>query len=257
MKKVAVAVSIILAVIFIVILSGFLFSQRLSEEHFDCGLKTEIKIAHLTDMHFPDIGIKTEEIIASLEKEKPNLIAITGDAFDGDADNADLTEVEDFYKKLISISPVYAVIGNHEIGSSLLENYVALCERTGVRLLLNEIVKVKTADKKLLICGVKDACRPDFLPTEIPNDVTIILAHRPEMIAEYSDFDVALTGHAHGGQARMFSIGLYAPDQGFFPKYTSGLYVYGNTKMIVSRGLGDGKNKFRIFNSYNINYIIL
>ena len=33
--------------------------------------------------------------------------------------------------------------------------------------------------------------------------------------------------------------GLFAPNQGFFPEYDSGLYVKDGTNMIVSRGLGN------------------
>ena len=53
-------------------------------------------------------------------------------------------------------------------------------------------------------------------------------------------FDLVLSGHAHGGQWRLPKLldqGLYAPDQGIFPKYTSGQYSYDSTTHIISRGL--------------------
>ena len=70
---------------------------------------------------------------------------------------------------------------------------------------------------------------------------TILLTHRPELIDVYSqyDFDLVLSGHAHGGQWRIPGIlnGLYAPNQGIFPAYAGGLYEQNGTIMIVSRGL--------------------
>lgn len=61
--------------------------------------------------------------------------------------------------------------------------------------------------------------------------------------------DLALSGHAHGGQFRLpFVGGLVAPNQGLFPKYDSGLYTEGNTNMIVSRGIGNSILPFRFNN---------
>lgn len=68
------------------------------------------------------------------------------------------------------------------------------------------------------------------------------------MYKEYN-FDLILCGHSHGGQVRIPYIlkGLYAPNQGWFPEYTSGRYSFNNTTMIVSRGLSK-KHLPRVFN---------
>ena len=59
-----------------------------------------------------------------------------------------------------------------------------------------------------------------------------------------------MTGHAHGGQFRIpFLGGLVAPNQGFFPEYTAGLYHEKNTNMVVSRGLGNSIIPVRINNT--------
>ena len=69
----------------------------------------------------------------------------------------------------------------------------------------------------------------------------ILIAHFPEQIDEYlkGNFDIVLSGHAHGGQWRIPGLidGVFAPGQGVFPKYTAGVYMHGDTAHIVSRGL--------------------
>jgi len=84
------------------------------------------------------------------------------------------------------------------------------------------------------------------------NDVfSILLAHHPEMFDIYMEngMDLIFTGHAHGGQFRIpFIGGLFAPDQGLFPEYTSGCYVKGKSAMFVSRGLGNSIMPIRINN---------
>ena len=79
----------------------------------------------------------------------------------------------------------------------------------------------------------------------------ILLSHRPELFDLYcqNNMDLVFAGHAHGGQIRIPFIGaLVAPDQGLFPKYTSGSYSKDSTTMFVSRGLGDSVIPIRIFN---------
>ena len=91
----------------------------------------------------------------------------------------------------------------------------------------------------------------DVLSSDKPDGFNILLSHRPEMNEIYSNngFDLVFCGHAHGGQFRIPPIGaIYSPGQGFFPKYSEGPYLFGNTTMIVSRGLGNSSFPIRINN---------
>ena len=260
-QKIVAAILIILtAALPATILTGYFYSQSVKTEYYDCGFSTGIKIALLSDMHFPRENKNLSSAIDFLKELSPDIVAVTGDVFDASATKDDLIKADDFYNKLTSFSQVYAVIGNHEIGSPLLTDYIAVCKNNAVNLLLDEFVTVNLKGKNILIAGVKDGKipseknMPNVAESKLKADVSLLLAHRPELIKDYAyyNFDVVLTGHAHGGQVRLFGRGLYAPDQGFFPRYTSGRYAEGKTQTFVSRGLGDGKYRLRIFNPYDV-----
>lgn len=269
-KKRSVVLITLIALIFaigVILLTGFLCSQRLAVDEFpvSADINAEVKLCQISDLHVPYQGVDLGKIIAECKNLSPDLFLLTGDIFDGKAQSSDLNAVSGFLFELRKLAPVYAVLGNHEIGSPHLSGYKKLCVENGVNLLINESAPVTVNGVNILITGLNDGNvfseknLPDYtsvLDKSNP-EITLLLAHRPELTESYSagKFTAIFTGHAHGGQVRIFNHGLYAPDQGMFPKYTSGEYRYENTKMFVSRGLGDGYNSFRIFNSYNINLV--
>lgn len=64
----------------------------------------------------------------------------------------------------------------------------------------------------------------------------ILLSHHPEYYKRYlkmRNIDLILSGHAHGGQIRVFGRGVLAPGQGVLPKYHHGFY---DNRLIVSSG---------------------
>ncbi|MEE1113509.1 MAG: metallophosphoesterase [Eubacterium sp.] len=92
----------------------------------------------------------------------------------------------------------------------------------------------------------------DFEDTDA---LKILAAHRPESFcfgdaAEVRDIDLVISGHDHGGQVILpFIGGLYAGDQGFFPKYVHGFYRIGGTELFVTSGLGSGRELLPRFNN--------
>lgn len=78
---------------------------------------------------------------------------------------------------------------------------------------------------------------------EMSGKYKILLAHHTEVYKPYlykRKFNLILSGHAHGGQIRLFGKGLFAPGQGWLPQYTSGIY---DDTLIVSRGAADIKTR--------------
>ena len=89
----------------------------------------------------------------------------------------------------------------------------------------------------------------------------ILLSHHPEYWSlrepwlSEKRIDLVLSGHAHGGQWRVMGRGLYAPGQGWMPKFTSGVYEGEYGSMIVSRGLANTAGVPRLFNEPEIVYV--
>ena len=90
----------------------------------------------------------------------------------------------------------------------------------------------------------------------------ILLSHNPEYWPHLPPgIDLTLSGHAHGGQIRYINLrtrrweGLYAPSEGWFPKYTSGVFTISNSHLVVSRGLANTAHIPRLFNPPEIIYV--
>ena len=223
------------------------------------------KIAHISDLHNDELGKDNEKVISVLRDAKPDIIAVTGDLIDSYDTDTDIAL--SFIKQALEIAPCYYVNGNHE--ERVIESYEILRAELidmGVHVLENESLVLERGGESINIIGVSDpGFETDYLfgdtegvlrrhLDELMKDkegFTLLLSHRPELFDLYADknMDLVLTGHAHGGQFRLpFVGGLYAPNQGVFPEYDSGIYTEDNTNMIVSRGLGNSLFPFRLNN---------
>ena len=211
------------------------------------GMPGGYKICQISDLHNKVFGKNQSRLLRHITKEQPDLIVITGDIIDDY--HTDVPNALKLTNRLTTIAPVYYVTGNHEHHAKP-EAYTELLEgleRGGVTVLLDEAQKIQLEGGSFYIIGLDDDSRLDkTLPRLVSeldeNAFKILLVHRPELFEAYAStgVDLIFAGHAHGGQIRLpFIGGLYAPGQGFFPKYTCGLYTLGDSTMVVSRGLGN------------------
>ena len=216
------------------------------------------KIVQISDLHNAEFGTDNQKLIDILKSEAPDAIVITGDLIDARRTNTEIAE--SFARRCMEIADCYYVPGNHEarLGDTY-DAFESALIADGVNVLRNGSVRIRKEMDAIRIIGVDD---PAFakasdaitnldaaLEALSSDDFTILLAHRPELIDEYSKWgiDLVLSGDAHGGQIRLPGIGgLYAPGQGFFPRYTSGNYTVGDTEMIVSRGIGNSAFPLRV-----------
>ena len=62
-----------------------------------------------------------------------------------------------------------------------------------------------------------------------------------------------ISGHTHGGIIRIpFLGGVYAPEQGCFPKYTKGYFKEKNVNLIITSGLNTSRGIPRFFNPLDV-----
>ncbi len=222
------------------------------------------RIAHISDLHNTQFGSDNKNLIRQLEKCRPDIIVLTGDILDRRRPNVSVAA--QFAAQAVQIAPVYYVTGNHESGvRALYEQLRDTVRESGVTVLENQVVPITRGGAALSLAGIHDgAFFPvrDSLTALAPQmeGCTILLAHRPELIGSYAGAgaDLVFSGHAHGGQFHFPLIGgVVAPGQGFLPEYDSGLHQFGNTQLIVSRGLGNSAFPFRLNNPPEIVLAVL
>ena len=232
--------------------NGYTVESSLLPQAFD-----GFRIAHISDLHNAQFGKNNSALIKKLREAQPDIIAITGDSVDSRHTNFEITL--NFIEQAMDIAPCYFVVGNHESRFEE-EEYQSFENRLidfGVIVLHNEAVNIERGGEKITICGVDDPMFDENFSENLKNcavgnEFTILLSHRPESFAEYVEngYNLVLSGHGHGGQFRIpFLGGVFAPGQGVFPEYDSGIYTDGDTNMIVSRGIGNSLIPIRINNS--------
>ncbi len=225
-------------------------------------ISSPLRIAVASDLH----DNPYERVIEALKKESPDLILIPGDLTDDEQINKGAKNALGFLRACVSIAPTYYSLGNHEIKCyhkgnhfthpipvPIPDHYREAVAQTGATLLEDCMIE----KEDLILCALGSGLNGKI---NKPNPhamnafrslssqkAKILLCHHPEYIPEISTLgmDLVVCGHAHGGQWRFFGRGVFAPGQGIFPKYTSGVH---NGNCVISRGLGDHTSIPRIFN---------
>ena len=216
-------------------------------------------ILQVSDLHNRAYGRDGRDLIRAVEGLSFDCIAITGDLLDRHLPKHRKNGYR-FAMEAAKLGPTYCVEGNHEWNIGWAEVMKDLRKRS-VRVLNNEAVSFQRGDAGLELIGSRNRATVQEIRALVSPDVcSVLLAHHPERIEDYArtGVDLVLSGHAHGGHVRIFNQGLFSPDQGVLPRYTSGVYTCGKTKQYVSRGAGN--HSFlppRIFNRPEIDLITL
>lgn len=219
------------------------------------------RIVQISDLHNAKFGRNNSRLINKIKESSPDIIVITGDI--ADSNHTNIKTATDFCKEAAKIAPCYYITGNHEmwLSDDETETLYNGIKDAGVTILDSTTTILENG---IYLTGLGDDHLYDGTLAELSENIPegalhIVLAHEPQYLEEeyiLSSPDLIITGHAHGGQIRLpFIGGIIAPDQGFFPKYTSGEYKSGDTTMYVSRGLGNSVIPVRIFNTPEINLL--
>lgn len=213
------------------------------------------RILQVSDLHDATFGEKQQRLVNKIQQTKPDMIVITGDIIDSNRYN--LQNSLDLIDQIVKIADVYYVTGNHEVATNDVDRIKEELTGRGVRVLSNETLNLERAEEAISLTGIEDPLMGEvasqmLASSHVPSDAfNILLAHRPEDFQAYvnAGIDVTFSGHAHGGQFRIPGMGGFvAPGQGYFPKYTAGIHEQSQSKLVVSRGLGNSIIPIRLFN---------
>ena len=235
---------------------------------YNINTRVDLKILLLSDLH----SHKADEAINIAKSTNPDIIVLAGDITETLGDNyhghnVDTDNSQGFrlMRECAKITKTFYALGNHEM-RPYPENLQKIMD-TGVIFLDNSHTFITDKNERsVCIGGLASGLKKEgiFKHTNPPKTewldefkkidaYKILINHHPEYFEDYiknSGIDLSLSGHAHGGQIRLFGRGVLAPGQGFFPKYDGGIfYDDQNGAMVVSRGLcNTGKAVPRLFN---------
>ena len=246
-------------------------------------LNTPVSICLLTDLHERDFSF-----LSDVRVHKPDMIAVAGDVLHGyttDENTLVAKRMLPFLSACAEIAPTFFSLGNHEwmlhaedieaikaAGINLLDN--SWIEWNGI--CIGGLTSASVTEYRSFRAGSElrypawTERRSDldemFRPGQpdlgwleefsVQPDFKILLTHHPEYwpLIKGFDFDLALAGHAHGGQIRIARRGLFAPGQGILPKLTSGVH---DGRLVISRGLSNTAGIIpRMFNPTEVVYVL-
>lgn len=209
-----------------------------------------VRVVAISDMHLKEFGENNIRLVDKIKSYHPDIIAIVGDM--NIDSNPDYSAVLNLCARLNEVAPLYYALGNHEFEAMLFEDsqiYYDL-KAAGITVLNNETETIEVGLSTIDVIGLtqgpnrfrEDAKKFFENAMEADDNFKLVLTHYPEnfmgVIEEYP-IDLAICGHAHGGQIRLPVIGgLYSSDQGFLPKLCDGYHEIENSKVIITKGLG-------------------
>lgn len=273
-KKLLVAVlSAFLVIMLLVMLSLALSRYTLKNTVYSVisdKVTEKIKIVQLSDLHLSNFGKNNSRLINNVLQKEPDVILMTGDMVNDDSE--EFSQITELVDKLCEAAPLYYSLGNHETAviESHGDGFLDDIRDAGAVVLEKEYVDVKINGNDVRIGGTsgyglyvpfweasygKDAeewsADESFLEQrfllefENTDALKILMLHKPAATtlwseSGYYDVDLVLSGHTHGGQIVLpFVGGLYAPEEGLFPKYEYGRFDFNGVTTIVSSGLGN------------------
>lgn len=255
-----IGISIILILILIITMYlGLNQSLKVTTYNIKSDKISDLRIVFVSDLHLKEYGKDNKDLLKKIEKLEPDIIAIGGDSIIYTIPEYD--SAINFINNAAKIAPTYFSLGNHEWSEIYTDGSIELLERlqnSDAVYLENELVEVNINGNKVIICGIIDSvyARHD-LTDEILKELNkeenddcfkLLLSHRPVTIAHTRVrpwADLVLSGHEHGGQIIIpfTKQGLYSRNQGWFPKYTSGMHTIGFNPVIISTGLSNSNQK--------------
>lgn len=227
---------LILLIWALIVEPNLLFVKRLKVE---CEQLQNTRIVFATDLHIKPYEMpRLKKLVRTINRQKPDIVLLGGDYVNGHRKGRSMP-VQDIARELGNINaPTIGIIGNHD-GWQGKEEAVQALEKNGIKVLVNENIKVNN----LYIAGLDDiqTGRADISKalanTSFP---TVLLTHSPDTFLDLDDENIllVLAGHLHGGQIVFPFMKPFIVPSIYGNKYAYGLIKENDKTMFVSRGLG-------------------
>ncbi len=219
-----------------------------SEVHFP--VQQPVKMAHLSDVHVFEIGAREEKTFTILERERPDLIVITGDLVFTDGNwEVFAAWLNQLTQRAAPQHGTWLIQGNWEHWRPH-PQLAKLVEAAGGRLLRNQSFKIEALE--LILAGYDDDWlgKPEPIETQLTEEErrhAIGLIHSPSGFRKIQpQLPLVLGGHTHGGQIRWPGAGaIYFPPSS--DGFDHGWYEEKGARFYVSRGVGTSTIDFRLF----------
>ena len=254
MKKILIGLALLLTIVFSIYWGSMRWLKVYNHTvHFsDLPAHLEgLRILQISDLHASSQEEVHFDIWSRIENLDFDIAVITGDIILGLVWNhsGPILELEPHREHLAALAarvPTYFVEGNHE--SHHYAQMSQFMEEVGIHFLRNETAFLEINGGVIEIIGTADNSTlqrdgfDDFYALfDTPsNNFQLVLTHQPQLFDHFKDSGINLTlaGHTHGGQLRLpFLPTIYAPNQGFWPRYGAGFYYYNDAVLYVSRGV--------------------
>lgn len=234
-------------------------------------IRKDIKIVMLSDLHNCSFGRNNGKLLAAIDEIHPDQVLIAGDMITGGRKLHD-SNVLEFLQQLAARYPVIYGNGNHEQkirnymdgNGNLYDQYRKKLECIGLQPKVNEHVTDEIHGVTVYSSQISHDFYTRFRRKPMAEDYlagilgapetdtyTILIAHNPDYFPEYAAWgaDLVLSGHVHGGIARLPLLGgVLSPAYRLFPKYDGGMFRENNSTMILGRGLGTHTIPIRFLN---------
>lgn len=195
-----------------------------------CG-KSRLRIVHLSDLHIEGIGPRERAAAEAVQRERPDLVLLTGDYLNRRESGAHLVE---FLQAVKAPLGVVGVAG-HVDGK---DPVAALFDAAGAKLLRDDYLRIDgDGGTPLLLLGLDihpHRTASELLEGAADGSYRILLHHDPAQVDQLRDADVHLflSGHRHGGHAIGGGLRGWTLVPPPAAKHEGGTHVF------VSRGLG-------------------
>ena len=202
-----------------------------------------LRVAFASDFH---AGATTSSRVlakacAALDALEPDVLLLGGDFVSVRAD--DIHALAPLLAKVRAPLGKFGVFGNHDLRANRGVLAEALAA-AGVRMLVNEVVRLPAPHDDVRIVGLDDPIRgtPRGEVLDETDGMRILLMHAPDglLAAGNRHFDLALCGHTHGGQIVLpGGVMPYLPHGTLSREYPVGVFqLEGDRTLLVSRGVG-------------------